>query len=1099
MTTRFRRNSMRCAILLLAIASGINLTSIWAQFSSSIEGTVTDSSSAAVPGATIMLLNNGTGIKITVQTNGAGYYLFPSLPAGLFSLTASGTGFKTNEISDIRLESGARRTANVMLEVGAQATVVTVKAEVAAVDLSDAKVAGLIERTQIVELPIAGRNYMALVNLTPGVTGTLANADIFNAQAQVNINAGGLRGEQNGFAVDGGTTTSMVRHGQINLQPNAESIEEVQITVNDFSAAAGNDAGASVKVTTKAGTNDFHGSASWFHTDNVLSSRSIFQNTVNQATGRVLPVSRKNEAAGSFGGPVKKNRTFLFATFDILRQGTAPTGTTTVETPDLVNYMSRTLPNNKSTFLLKNYPAAFAPYTNFRTAGSLLGTTCSSANPSALIASAIGPVPCNLNVQGDGVTPVLTLRNGKQWSVRGDHLITEKDRFYANVFRDGEQSSSGNTTRPTFLYLQENLNWVGTVNETHTFSSRLLNEVRVNAVRVHGEIKCIECQIPAITVTGGFNGYGIGGPTPYFQDNYELQDTLTWIKGNHNMKAGFGITRLQANWKPTAGYQRPAFAFNSLFDFLNDNPTTESNLGLNPKDGTVYTPDAAEREHTENAFFDDTWKVRPNLTVTLGLRWEAYGLINQNTLGNNVQFLSGNDTTSRIADGKNVTKYTILDHGDWNNFAPRLNFAWDPKGDGKTSIRGGAGIFYDYLPSQLYGGGHFSPPLFFMINASAQTAPLLPLYAFGASKTDPYNFPRPPALNGILTLDAHNGSNALRPANSWVDPSLKNSYTEKFFFGVQRALTSTLTIEGNFVSDLGRHIYSKYDVNRFPGDLIQNNGVAQRLNPSFGSIGYAQANMTSSYNGGNFSVRQRYSHGLLFQAAYTFGHAIDMADSFSASASDWWNLKLERATAGYNANQKLALSAVYLIPTMPGASAMMKTVTGGWQLSGLTILQSGSPFSVSCGTIFTPIRDAAGKIIGNSGCDFNADTATGDRPNAPVFGSTINMDKQVLIGPGTFKASDFPKPALGQLGTLGRNTFVNPGYADTDLAILRNFKAPWFTSEKLNVQFRAEAFNAFNRVNLGGIQGAMENTNFGKVTSIAGNPRRFQFGLRVSF
>ena len=748
----------------------------------------------------------------------------------------------------------------------------------------------------------------------------------------------------------------------------------------------------------------------------MLSSRSIFQNTVNPATGRVLPVSRKNEVAGSFGGPVRKNRTFLFATFDVLRQGTAPTGFTTVETPDLVDFMNRNRPDNKSTFLLKTYPAAFKPYTNFRTAGSLLGTNCAAlaGGPSSLVTTAVGSIPCNLNVIGDGVTPVLTLRNGKQWSVRGDHQITDKDRFYANVFRDGEQSSSGNTTRSQFLYLQENLNWVGNVNETHTFSSRLLNEVRINAVRVHGEIKCVECQIPVITVTSGINGFGIGGPTPYFQNNYELQDTLTWIKGNHNVKAGFGITRLQANWKPTAGYQRPAFGFSTLFDFLNDNPSTESNLGLNPKDGTVYAPDAAEREHTENAFIDDTWKVRPNLTVTLGVRWEAYGLINQNTLGNNVQFLSGTDTTSRIADGKNVTQFHILDHGDWNNFAPRLNFAWDPRGDGKTSIRGGAGIFYDYLPSQLYGGGHFTAPLFFMINASAQTAPLLPLYAFGASKSDPYNFPRPPALQGILTLDVHNGSNTLRPSNSWIDPSIKNSYTESFFFGVQRALSSTLTVEANFVSNLGRHIYSKYDVNRFPGDLIQNNGVAKRLNPSFGSIAYAQANMTSAYEGGNLSLCQRFSHGLQFQAAYTVGHAIDMADSFSAAASDWWNLKLEKGTAGFNAAHKLALSGVWDLPAVPGSLSLLKTITGGWQLSGLTILQSGSPFSVSCGTIFTPVRDASGKIIGNSGCDFNADTATGDRPDAPVFGSTINMDKQVLLA-GTFKASDFPKPALGQL------------------------------------------------------------------------------------
>ena len=180
-------------------------------------------------------------------------------------------------------------------------------------------------------------------------------------------------------------------------------------------------------------------------------------------------------------------------------------------------------------------------------------------------------------------------------------------------------------------------------------------------------------------------------------------------------------------------------------------------------------------------------------------------------------------------------------------------------------------------------------------------------------------------------------------------------------------------------------------------------------------------------------------------------------------------------------------------------NSLARHVTGGWQLSGVTILQSGNRFTVNCGQAFAPVREAVtNRIIGNSGCDFNADGNTGDRPNAPVFGAAINMDKNVLLA-GTFKAADFPKPALGQLGTLGRNTYTNPGYANTDLALLRNFKAPWFTHEPLNVQFRAEAFNAFNRVNLGGIQGDMNNVNFGKVTGITGNPRRFQFGLRISF
>ena len=274
-----------------------------AQFNSSIEGTVTDPSGSAVPSATITLLNKQTGIKANVKTNTSGYLLFPSLGASVFTVTASGSGFNVKAVSDIRLESGSRRTVNMVLEVGTQTSVVTVQAEAAAVELSEAKVAGVIESKQLTDLPVAGRNYLALAALTPGVTGALAPGDVFAAQSGVNLNAGGQRSEQNGFAVDSGTVTSMVRHGQINLQPNTESIEEVQITVNNFSAASGSDAGAQVKVSTKAGTNQYHGSAAWFHQDNVLSSRSIFQSTVNPGNERSLPGFRRNEVAGSIRGP----------------------------------------------------------------------------------------------------------------------------------------------------------------------------------------------------------------------------------------------------------------------------------------------------------------------------------------------------------------------------------------------------------------------------------------------------------------------------------------------------------------------------------------------------------------------------------------------------------------------------------------------------------------------------------------------------------------------------------------------------------------------------------------------------------------------------
>ena len=316
----------------------------------------------------------------------------------------------------------------------------------------------------------------------------------------------------------------------------------------------------------------------------------------------------------------------------------------------------------------------------------------------------------------------------------------------------------------------------------------------------------------------------------------------------------------------------------------------------------------------------------------------------QDTLGNNVEWRSGDDFFSRIADGKNATTKNILQEADLNNFAPRVSAAFDPTGTGTMSIRGGAGVFYDVIPSHSYGGAHYTPPIYVLTTASSQTAPLLPRYTFGASGTEPFLFPRPSGLEGIVGLDERNGSPFARANIAWIDPNLKNSYTLNYFAGVQYAPTPTMTLEANYTGNQGRKLYAKYNVNRFAGDLIQNNGVLRRLNPSFGTIDYAQSNLSSSFNGGNISVRKRMDRGLMFQAAYTFGKAIDYASGFGGNLPivDVTNVELNRGLADHNVAQRVSASAVWQLPAV-GSSALLSSLVGGWQLSTVLTLQSGRP------------------------------------------------------------------------------------------------------------------------------------------------------------
>ena len=1104
--SHFAANRLKLATR-LAVASLFGSTIMWGQFTCQIEGTVLDPTRAVVPAAAVTLENVDTGVRATAVTNSSGYYRFPTLPAATFRVSVSASGFKPEEVAGIRVELGETRTVNFSLQIGAAATAVTVNAEAAAVELSDAHVTGVIQNSQMQSLPIAGQNFMALTILTPGVIGTTngTGGNVFSGQAQPAINAAGTRQEQNGFSVDGSTVTSMVRHGNTNIQPNEESIEDVHVTVNDFSAENGADAGANIAVLTRSGTNKYHGSLSWYHENNKLTARTLFQNVVNPLTGRTLPVSRRNEGAGSIGGPVIRNKMFLFGAFDILRQSNADGALYTVETPEFTNWVESNFPNNKSAYLLKTYPANFIPSTSFRTAGSLLGTNCAGlASPSTPIAftGSTAALPCNMNVVGNGVSPYLQTHLPYQWNLRWDYNIRDKDRAYFQYYKDNGWDFTGNDVRPVFSYLNWFKNYLITADETHTFSSHLINEFKSTAVRTAGYVQCTVCNIPAITITG-LQGFGLGGPTPFTQNNFYWVDNITWIHGAHTIKAGVQFERLDANWNPGPGYERPTFNFTSISSFVEDNPFSEGNIGFNPTNGTVFAPAAAERFFRTEEFAQDTWKITPNLTLTFGIRYEYNGRVAQATGGNNVEFPANcSSFVNCIANGVDQPKHYVFDHAPMDLFAPRIGVAWDPWGNGKTSVRFGAGLFYDPLASQVWGGQHYTPPLYVIVSAAQNAAPPLnqPLYAFGGSANDPYNFPRPASLNGAIGLDSHNGS-VLAPANVvWDDESLRNPQTYSYFLGIQRSITPTLTLELNYVGNVGRHLYAQWNVNRYDDSILANNGTFGKFNNSFGNINYTCACFNSSYSSGNLLLRQRVNHGLFVQAAYTWGHARDQADTFGGGLPvvDAYNTRLEWGNSGYDVAQKLAFAVVYQTPKLH--RRFVNGVLGDWNFNLITVLQTGTRFQVTCSTPFGAVRNSSGQIVGNSGCDYNADGTNNDRPNAPAFAAgSLNYSLNSLVGTGIWSASQFPAPCLGCSGNLGRNTYSNPGYANNDISIQKIFPVAWFMGDKkADFLVRVDAFNAFNRVNLGGITGDLANVNFGKVTS-TGPARTFQLGAKFRF
>jgi hypothetical protein len=1091
----------------LALAMGLSGPKAWAQYTSSVEGTVTDATKAVVPAATVMITNEETGVAQSVHTSAAGYYRFPALAASPHTLKVTLTGFKTKVVEHVRLEAEQTKTINVVLDVGqAGAEEVTVTAEVPLVETSEGRVSGLIEESQVKDLPLIGRNFFSLVVLTPGVTGRAtggtqayaqSNADLYNNEFGVNMNANGAGTESNNFMIDSATVSSSQRSGVVNVNPNSENVQEVRVSVNNFAAEYGRNSSVLVNVVTKSGSNAYHGSLGAYYTNDSLQSKNLFQ---KRTANFKHPDFGRKEFSWGFGGPIRKDKTFLFLSGDVLRSDVAISGGRSILTPEFVQFMQQARPSNLSTFIAREFPASFTPDRDFKTAGQILGSSCSGAT---LINSPIGPVACNLPVTGVGTWNETSPRNGFQWTARIDHHFgAGRDRIYASVNRTttdkvgfGAPSVYPAFTAPSptnSLYL--NTNW------TRIVSSNVVNELSFSWVRPWGELTNPHAEVPGITVNG-IEGYQTGwGPNVFVQNSFIWSDVVSWTRGSHSLKFGGAYTREHADNDSARAITRPTFSFNSVFDFAADQPTQQGQIAIDPRTGQA--PASITRFHrtqSVSAFVQDQWKLRPNFTLSLGLRYEGFLNIYDasDDIMTNLEFpVQTGNMQSDLASARMVQRKYYLNGGLWgggqHSVAPRMSFAWDPTNEGKWSIRGGVGRFYERMSNQIWDSEHQNLPGY--ANASVSIfQPIKPLFALGTGAQEPpYGYPYPVGLTA--GVNEHGGLLNGTASVVTVDGDIGTQYRDNWFLGVQRGLGRYVVVEADYIGSRGHHMYQGGDINRFAGDLLD--GRLDRILPGFSSITFRRAIDESRYNGGALAVKV-HRNDVNLGVAYTLGKAIDRSSTFGTQRQDAYGPdNQDEGPADFDVRHKVALSLNWKLPGPSSGAA--KAILGGWQLGGVMIAQSGTPFTVFCGRSFTAVRDATGVIIGNSGCDYNADGTNNDRPNAPAFGdSKSGLSNDDFLN-GIFTAADFPAPGLGQRGSLGRNTFTGPRYFNVDLALVKSFRVPWMTGDGADFQVRIEAFNAFNTTNLFNPDGNLASGTFGKsIDALAG--RIVQFSARVSF
>jgi len=1036
-----------------------------AQFNSAIQGVVTDASQAVVPDAIVRIVNVTTGVVRQAATSSDGLYRALSLAPGEYRITVEKVGFQAAEETAVNVAINQTVRVDFTLKLGGVSEKVTVAAAAPLVETEQGRVSGEIDNRQLREMPLNTRNLLNLLALEPGMTGrglsagygTGSPGDSFAGETAPSVYASGQRYEGNNFTLDDTSVNSEARPGVTNIVPNPDAVQEVRVVSNNFSAVDGRDTGAQIQMITKSGTNEFHGTAHFYNQNNKLASHNEFEART--------PVFRRNLFGGTFGGPVIKNRTFFFGSYEGLRQSGGRSQVVVVETPQLRDYVIQTRPNSTAAKFFQQFQPIANPTSNLRDVGSP-GTGPNS----------IGP-PDGIPDIGSATFVPRYLRNGNQFSTRIDHeLRPGKDRLYGNILRTWNYSING-TIRPAFDLPLTELTEFLNINHTHVFSPNKLNELRAGGSRLLGTPDTpLYLGIPQIAIPGISMRQLGNWPRGWSQTSYDYKDVFSWVKSSHAVKLGGELRREYGAARNTPNYV-PEYDFANIMTFVTDSPLQMVRM-VDPRTGSPATVYSQLRFTEWALFINDDWKVKRNLTVNVGLRYENYGTMHdkEDTLRNLV-FGPGNTSAERLASARVdfVKQFYPPDNTD---FAPRLGLAWDVRGNAKTVVRAGYGISYDRIPTLPAESYRTNPPL----RATATVGYLLGTPSFTYSLGDPskpfYGYPVDPSLQ--VGLNPENGLIGARVSLQAVDPNLKTPMVHNWFLGIQKDVGHGVVMDMNYIGSAGHQLLNAINVNRFAGDLLS--GQFHGLNPNFSAINLVQSTSNSFYEGGTLLVKRQFRQGFTLQGAYTFSKAIDDTD-VGVSVTAWQdaaNRRAERAVAGFDIPQRLSLVGVWELPVFraPGLSGKL---LGGWTISGFAILEKGDALSV-----VTTASYPSG--------DFNADGSTGDRPNAPAAGVPTSGFSRSNYLAGLFPASVFPRPAPGTDGNLGRNTFRGPGFVQTDLSLAKNFKA----SERIGVRVQADVFNAFNRVNLADPIMDLANINFGKSVS-TNTPRLFQAGMRVQF
>jgi len=1095
-----------------------------AQFSSGLQGTVEDPSGAVVAGATVTLTSTATKVSQQTTTGSKGEYRFLSLAPGAYVVTTDSKGFATSKIP-VTLQTDQTMDVAVRLSVSSQNLTVEVSDQAPVLDTAESRTQLTIDTDSLDSLPLPGRDLLALTSLAPGVTGLgVAGSggngqlnDNYAAETQVTASANGRSSVGNAYVVDGLDITSNITPGVLNLVPNPDTIQEASVQVNTFNVDNGRSSSIVEVMTTRSGSDRYHFMASEYYTANWLNSRTEFQ---PKETTKFAKWHLNNISTSLSGRVPFLHQMYFFTGWEPLLQQVPGTSQTTYEDPAFTTWAKQNWPNSIGVKLLAQYPAANASTTSVAKYGSDLfpSPACGTA--------AAANIPCGLPVVDNGVFNSSTYRQGLQYNIRVDKYF-KKDRAYANYYRTG-LDLGGPSVRVGHGAPQHYIVRSIQANETHTFNSNTINEVGFGLLRMEGLINPTgPFHVPIITLTTGWSTQlGVSkADENYVQHHYVWREALTHIYRSHSLSIGYQGFHGDNLTFFGPWFSQPAFNFLTVASFLQDQVFTETGVSYNLLTGQPAGIQGGSFQFTGNMtgiYAQDSWKANKRLTLTYGVRWDDFGnpTPSNGFVESNFFYGPGTTTAQQVANG--IVKQ--VPHA-FNNaitaWSPRIGVAYDLTGQGRWLIRGGFGLYHDWVTLGNVQNEFGNPPAPTTVTFQTNTSGPAPVYSVGTNDTYPYGFTYP-----VLPATGLNSAGGISGISSNVagnDPNLKASNTMNYTGTLERSLGRNFSIaagysgshSNNLFTDFAGHTTNAFygvDINNFPGSLIANGGKFVRLNTNFGSIRYTVNGPTSTYNAFVTEFKGRFlGHGSI-DASYTRSSSYDDAGTYPTVQSNTGNYGQYWAPSNWDAPNRISMAVSYELPHLHKGPGFLHYVSDGWKPSAITILQSGTPFTVLDGAAYKAGLLPNTPIVASTGGDYNADGVNSDLPNIPGYGYAVPTSRNAELGrtasltpipsssttggAGVFNSTtDFTTPsALPGEGNEVINGYRNPGYANTDFALLKNTHI----TERANLQLRLETYNLFNRASLTGISGSITSSSFGKATSQY-NPRFVQLGARLEF